>query len=516
MSLRGRLLIAVVLLLFGGLVVADAVTYFQLRSFLLGQVDQRLQESFEQIEHGDGGGPTGRGPSRAYPAGPPGNRGAGGPDFGATRSSAPGLYAGTVSATGDVSWRISGGDVDPVGAWPDLPEVLPAIALPGKDERDGSRGSPTSAVFTVANTQEVESDYRVRTQATNDGTVNITALPLSEVDSTLQRLLGIEVIVTIVVVALSAAIGSWLVRVGLRPLDDISDTAAEIAAGDLSRRVSRADDRTEVGRLGTSLNTMLGQIETAFDERQESEQALRASEARLRRFVADASHELRTPLAAVQAYAELFERGAKSHPEDLPRLMNNIHKESARMSVLVDDLLLLTRLDQGRPLDKSPVDLAAVAAVAADAVEAARALDPDRPLTLQTMDSVEVAGDRVRLRQIIDNLLANTRIHTPAGTAVAVEVRTDSGTAVLQVIDHGPGLPPNHAAAVFERFCRADPSRARRDGETGLGLSIVAAIAEAHGGSVAVRPTDRGGATFAVWLPLLHEAADGPRPPVPI
>jgi len=508
-SLRGRLLILVVLLLVGGLLVADAVTYVQLRSFLLGQVDQRLQEAFEQIEHGPNrpGSPNG-----GYPGSPGGNRG-GRPDFETTRSSAPGLYAGTVSSAGTVSWRVAGGADEDATSAPALPTTLPTVSVPGKNENEGNRGAAAVPILTVPSTVEGTSAYRVRLQATNDGTVIITALPLTEVDSTLQRLLGIEIIVTIVVVALSAAIGSWLVRVGLRPLDDISDTAAEIAAGDLSQRVSRADDRTEVGRLGTSLNTMLGQIETAFDERQESEQALRASEARLRRFVADASHELRTPLAAVQAYAELFERGAKSHPEDLPRLMNNIHKESARMAVLVDDLLLLTRLDQGRPLDAHPVDLAAIAA---DAVEAARAVDPQRPLTLQTLDSVEVAGDRVRLRQIIDNLLANTRIHTPPATPVEVEVGTEDGVAVLRVVDHGPGLPPEQAAAVFERFYRADPSRARSDGGTGLGLSIVAAIAEAHSGSVAVRETEGGGATFAVWLPLLREDAAAPAPPAPI
>ncbi len=508
MSLRGRLLILVVLLMLGGLLVADAVTYVQLRSFLLGQVDQRLQEAFEQIEHGPNrpGGPGG------YP-GPGGNRGGSRPDFETTRSSAPGLYAGTVSSTGAVVWRISGGNDRNAEAAPVLPATLPTVPPAARGEAREEGRATNVPILTVPSTVAGTSAYRVRLQATDDGTVVITALPLTEVDSTLQRLLVIEVIVTIAVVALSAAIGSWLVRVGLRPLDDISDTAAEIAAGDLSQRVSRADDRTEVGRLGTSLNTMLGQIETAFDERQESERALRESEARLRRFVADASHELRTPLAAVQAYAELFERGAKSHPEDLPRLMSNIHKESARMAVLVDDLLLLTRLDQGRPLDESPVDLAAIAA---DAVEAARAVDPDRPLALESVASVEVPGDRVRLRQIVDNLLANTRIHTPPGTPVEVEVGTEDGVAVLRVVDHGPGLEPEQAAAVFERFYRADPSRARSDGGTGLGLSIVAAIAAAHKGTVAVRPTPGGGATFAVWLPLLPEDVERPPAPAPL
>ena len=241
-------------------------------------------------------------------------------------------------------------------------------------------------------------------------------------------------------------LGLWLVRVGLRPLGRIEHTAAAIAGGDLSQRVENDDPRTEVGRLGGALNTMLGQIEEAFDERT-------ASENRLRRFIADASHELRTPLAAVRAYAELFDRGARERPDDLERSMNGIQRESRRMGLLVDDLLLLARLDQGRPLERKPVELEDVAR---DAVEAARTLDPGREIELDAPVSVEVQGDRERLRQILDNLLANVRAHTPPGSAATVRVLNGGDAAVIEVADAGPGLSDEQLSHAFERFYRGD------------------------------------------------------------
>jgi two-component system OmpR family sensor kinase len=292
-------------------------------------------------------------------------------------------------------------------------------------------------------------------------------------------------------------LGLWLVRVGLAPLGKIEDTAAAIAAGDLSRRIENTDERTEVGRLGRALNAMLHQIESAFRERQRSEE-------RLRRFVGDASHELRTPLSSVQAYAELFERGARDRPEDLARAMAGIEREAKRMGVLVDDLLLLARLDQGRPLDRKPVDLAEVAS---DAVDAARAVDPERPLELD-VEPVVVDGDPERLRQVIDNLLANVRSHTPPGTPARVRVGLDNGSALVEVADEGPGLTEEQATHAFERFYRGNPSRSRDGGSSGLGLSIVAAIAQAHGGAVDV--SSGPGATFRVVLPL--ERGVGGRP----
>jgi two-component system OmpR family sensor kinase len=254
---------------------------------------------------------------------------------------------------------------------------------------------------------------------------------------------------------------------------------------------------------------MMSRIEAAFEERRASEAALRTSEERLRRFVSDASHELRTPVASVRAYSELFRRGGDRHPEDLPRLMARIESEAARMGLLVEDLLLLTRLDQGRPLEMAPVDLGALAA---DSVEAARIIDPERPVTLHVEGSVEVVGDRDRLRQVTDNLLANVRTHTPAGAAASVTVRLDAGRAIVEVADCGPGIDPADTEHIFERFFRSDPSRARDRGGSGLGLSIVAAITAAHGGtaSAANRPGPDGGAIFTINLPALVEAAAGP------
>jgi two-component system OmpR family sensor kinase len=291
-----------------------------------------------------------------------------------------------------------------------------------------------------------------------------------------------------------------VVRLGLRPLEHIGATAGAIAGGDLSRRVEPAEPRTEIGRLGLSLNAMLGQIESAFAERQ-------ASEDRLRRFVADASHELRTPLTAIRGYAELFRRGAAERPEDLVRAMRRIEEESARMGGLVEDLLLLARLDQGRPLERSTVDLVPLAA---DTIADLHALEPDRPVTFEHPDTLTVTGDQARLRQVVGNLVDNARQHTPPATPVHVRLAQHDARAVLEVADEGPGLPPGEAERVFERFYRADPARARATGGTGLGLSIVAAIATAHGGTVQASEGPAGrGACFVVELPVVgQEIAD--------
>jgi two-component system, OmpR family, sensor kinase len=286
------------------------------------------------------------------------------------------------------------------------------------------------------------------------------------------------------------------VRIGLRPLDAIGSTAAAIAGGDLSRRVDRSEAHTEVGRLGLALNSMLGQIESAF-------RAKDASERRLRRFVADASHELRTPLAAVRAYAELFTRGADRRPDDLARAMEGITRESERMSLLVDDLLLLARLDEGRPLERQQVQLEELVG---EAVDTARAVDPDRPIDVE-LQPASVLGDYDRLRQIVDNLLGNARAHTPPGAPVRVRVRGDDGSAKIEVEDSGPGLGTEDVERVFERFYRSDSSRSRDSGGVGLGLSIVAAVARAHGGSVVAASEVGRGATFRITLPLAPSPA---------
>ncbi|MEN3315493.1 MAG: two-component system, OmpR family, sensor kinase, partial [Acidimicrobiaceae bacterium] len=322
------------------------------------------------------------------------------------------------------------------------------------------------------------------------------------VTQTLHRLLFIEALASGLIVLLVGGAALVLVRTGLRPLEDIGDVAGAIAEGDLSQRVPRAEERTEVGRLGLSLNAMLGQIQSAFEARQ-------ASEDRLRRFVADASHELRTPLTSIRGYAELFRRGAAERPADLEKAMRRIEEESVRMGLLVDDLLLLARLDQGRPLDRSPVDLVRVAA---DAVDDARAAAPERSISLEAPDRLVIEGDDLRLRQVAANLVANAYQHTPAETPVVVRVTTGEGEAVLEVADRGPGLDPEAAQKVFERFYRADPSRARSGGGSGLGLSIVAAIAEAHGGRATVDSTPGTGACFRVSLPTGHRPAPRAEP----
>jgi two-component system OmpR family sensor kinase len=249
---------------------------------------------------------------------------------------------------------------------------------------------------------------------------------------------------------------------------------------------------------------MLAQIEAAFRSQQASESAARASEDRMRRFVADASHELRTPLTSIRGFAELYRQGAVPEPDDVARVMRRVEDEAARMGLLVDDLLLLARLDQQRPLERLPVDLLAIAA---DVVHDASALAPDRTVQLRVADRGDppvVLGDEARLRQVVGNLVSNAVAHTPAGTDVTVSLTTDGhrSVAVLEVSDSGPGLAPADAARVFERFYRADPSRTRSGGGTGLGLSIVAALVAAHGGQVAVDTKVGRGSTFTVTLPL--------------
>jgi two-component system OmpR family sensor kinase len=332
----------------------------------------------------------------------------------------------------------------------------------------------------------------------------VVAIPLTDVDQTLRHLFIVEVLVALCVLGALALLAWWVVHLGLRPLQQMGETAGAIAAGDLSRRVEPADDYTEVGRLGLALNSMLGQIEQAFAERT-------ASEARLRRFVADASHELRTPLTSIRGYAELFRRGANTRPDDLAKAMQRIEEAAARMGVLVEDLLLLARLDQGRPLEYSTVDLTRVAGAAVDDL---RVTSPDRPVTFTSNGAVLVNGDEHRLRQVLANLLENARTHTPPGTPIDVSVGSADDDAVIEVRDEGPGMSEDDAARVFERFWRADPSRTRESGGAGLGLSIVSAITEAHGGRAEVETAPGRGATFRIRIPR-EGAAPPPPPPEP-
>jgi two-component system, OmpR family, sensor kinase len=488
LSLRARLLLGVFVLAAVGLAAADAATYTSLRSFLLERVDNTLDAGHVQVEHvafGDGfpggghdGGPLDGGPGPQRGNGPP----AQGVDWYQVRTP-----SGRVVTSG---FLVGGGS----------PPKLPAqIEIPRSSSRDTF---PERHRYFTVSSKDGSTSYRVRAsiEPQRPNRILVIAASLHDVDGTLHRLALIELLVTLAVLAAIAGLGFWVVRAGLRPLREIEATAATIAAGDLSQRVERAEPKTEVGRLGLSLNAMLAQIESAFKARQESERKLRLSEQKLRRFVADASHELRTPLAAIRAYAELFGRGAADRPEDLARSMAGIGRETKRMSLLVDDLLLLARLDEGRPLEQEAVDLAEVVE---EAVDAARVVDAERPIDA-AVEPATVVGDRDRLRQVIDNLFANVRAHTPAGTPVVVGLHRVNGRVELNVSDSGPGLTDEDAAQVFERFYRADSSRTRATGGVGLGLSIVAAVAHAHGGTAEARATPGGGATFVVSLPLAN------------
>ncbi len=319
----------------------------------------------------------------------------------------------------------------------------------------------------------------------------------------ISRLIATQGIVGLIVLCVLGAAGYVLVRNSLRPLAEVERTARAIADGDLSQRVPEGDDRTEVGRLTTALNRMLSRIERAFRAQQESETQARGSELRMRRFVADASHELRTPLTSIRGFAELYRQGAVRGDDDVRRLMERIESEGGRMGLLVEDLLLLARMDQQRPLTVKPVDLAAIAG---DAVHDARAVQPDRPITLHLDDSLTdvpvLLGDEGRLRQIVGNLVTNALVHTPDGTRIRVSLgEEDDGMLVLRVADEGPGMDPADAARAFERFYRADASRNRAAGGTGLGLSIVDSLAAAHGGSVQLDTAPGQGTTVTVRLP---------------
>ncbi len=330
------------------------------------------------------------------------------------------------------------------------------------------------------------------------------------------RLVRIELLVGLAVLVVLGLAGYALVRNSLRPLAEVERTARAIAAGDLSQRVPEGSQRTEVGRLSTALNGMLARIERAFRAQQASEAEARGSEEKMRRFVADASHELRTPLTSIRGFAELYRQGAVGSDEEIARLMSRIEAEGSRMGVLVEDLLLLARLDQRRPLSLTPVDLAAIAG---DAVHDARAVQPDRPIALHLDESLTdvpvVLGDEGRLRQVVGNLVTNALTHTPPGTRVTVSIAQDDDADVLllRVSDGGPGMDAADAARAFERFYRADTSRTRQGGGaeaggSGLGLAIVASLVQAHGGTITLDTAPGRGATFTVHL---HRGG----PPVP-
>jgi two-component system OmpR family sensor kinase len=473
-SLRVRLLLAVGAVALMALLAADVATYQALRRSLYSRIDQSLETTHVAVE---------RVATDGHPEGP------------SFLAIAPDTYvevrySNGLVARSDAHLR-GGGSVQPA-----LGSRLNGLAQPtGSGAGDGEQ----PLYLTTGSVQQGGPQFRVRASILPNGNVLILGVPLTDTNATLHQLLVIELSVTAAALVVATALGWWLVQVGLRPLAAVEQTAVAIAGGQLDRRVPGDAANTEVGQVARALNTMLGRIEDAFAERDATEAELRLSEARMRRFVADASHELRTPLAAVAAYAELFQRGANKRPADLARVMAGIRVETGRMGQLVQDLLLLARLDEGRPLEQKPVELVALAA---EAVDTAQAVGPEWPIHLEADAAVEVVGDRTRLRQVVDNLLANVRAHTPAGTTAAVRVSATNTDAVIEVADRGAGLTAEQASRVFERFYRADPSRSRQHGGAGLGLGIVAAIVAAHGGRVAATSPFEGGATFTVTLPL--------------
>jgi len=476
-SLRARLVITLVLLAGLGLLVFGAATYAALRSFEVNRVDTQataaVGQAMRQFEHDDGG--AGR---------PPGGFGHDADDHpppGGIDLAPSGTYAQQRNAAGAVVAEgvlgLPTGETKP--AAPEIPKTL----------HIGER----TTVAAVGSSDLRYRLYAAATPGTRSG-MTIVAVPFGEIEGTLHRLLAVELVAIAVVLAVLAAAGWWLVRLDLRPLDRIGATAGAIAAGDLSHRIERAEPRTEVGRLGLALNAMLTRLEQAFAERH-------ASEERLRRFLADASHELRTPLASIRGYAELFRIGAAHDDADVEKAMSRIEDESARMGVLVEDLLALARLDEVRDSDPEPVDLTELAA---DAVDDARAVAPDREIALRGAGNgaIVVDGDPDQLRQVLANLVRNALVHTPAGTPIEVSVAARGGEATLAVRDHGPGLPTKDPEELFDRFWRADPARGRGRAGAGLGLAIVAGIVSAHGGRAEAADAAGGGARFAVVLPL--------------
>ena len=394
----------------------------------------------------------------------------------------------------------------------DAPDPLPALP-------NYTGGVSAADVGRVMELPSVDGSMRYRVLLVNGrlGAVIALAAPMTGVEATTTTLVRLLLLIGIATLALVLAVAWLIVRRGLLPVERVADAADRIAGGDLTHRAGVPHDGSEVGRLGAAFDGMLDQVQAAFAEQQLALAAKQESEDRLRRFVADASHELRTPVTAIRGYAELYRAGGLEDPASLAAAMGRIQGESQRMGTLVDDLLLLARLDQGRPLRRDAVDLSQACL---DAVADLRAAAPAHPAVAAVDPGVLVAGDEDRLRQVVGNLLVNVRVHTPQGTPVDVVLRetaTPDGErwAELRVQAHGPGIPPEHAARVFDRFYRADGGRSRETGGSGLGLSIVASIVAAHGGRLWHEATPGGGATFVAWLPLATSATLGtPLPPV--
>ena len=506
--LRVKLLAAVLVLVFGALSLISVASTFALRSYLISRVDDELQgvASFLAVNLE---GYTVRQLMQA-------------------KVTVPTEYVFALRTAGGV------GDTyyNPQALKPnDLPPFV--TGLDAIDARE--QNQPYTVVAPSGRVH-----WRMSIVTMSNGDYLFVGRNLSEIEFAVTRLIWIDLLVGLAVLIAMAAVGAAIVRTSLVPLVQIEQTAGAIAAGDLTRRVpdpepDAAAPRTELGRLSRALNAMLAQIEAAFTARERSESAARAaesgarraaeaallsearavrSEEKMRQFVADASHELRTPLTTIRGFAELYRQGAVTEPEDVARLVRRIEDEGARMGLLVEDLLLLARLDRQRPITLAPVELPVLAM---DAVQAAQATAPDRKIELEIRDAPErlvAYGDDARLRQVIGNLMTNAVVHTPPDASVTLRLYAEPGDrAVIEIADTGPGLSAEQRERVFERFYRADGARTRRTDQaatgTGLGLAIVAAIVRAHDGQVEVFSERGGGATFRVTLPAL-----GPEGPV--
>jgi len=452
--LRVKLVVAVVVLAALGLTIVGLSATTSLHGYLVKRVDDRLN-AFQ----GDGGA----------------GHGGGGPNPFTT------VYVGLVNADGSLTTLA----IPPGSRGPDAPSRVP------------------SSPITVHATGAGQADWRViGRRDRQSGSIVLVGVSLRDVQSTTHQLVVLELIIGGIVLVVMGGVAYVVVRRSLRPLVAVEVAAEALSAGDFSQRVPSGDARTEVGSLSTSFNAMAEQIEKSFALATASEADARASEDRMRRFVGDASHELRTPLTSIRGFAELYRSGALATPTEVARAMSRVESEASRMGLLVEDLLMLARLDQQRPFEHAPVDLLELAG---DAVQDAHAVDPSRTVTLEAVaagPAPVVSGDAARLRQVFGNLVANALTHTPSGTPVMVRVSSSTSEAVVEVVDSGPGIPSEDRARVFERFFRVDSSRTRASGGSGLGLSIVAALVAAHDGSVRVDDTPGGGSTFRVALPL--------------
>ena len=460
-------LVAAMLLLVGcGLLASGVAVTSALRHDLVNRVDQTLidaSNSWAQAPRRMP--PPDEGPN---PARPPSN-----------------FYVRGIDTAGNLWMAVNDRDAEPA-----LPE-------------DNNVG-PTPVTIGSLNGSHIQ--WRAVSVRGPNGELTTVAIDLSDVERTVRSLAWSQVAIGTAVLVVLGVVGYWVVHRSLRPLAEVEQTAAAIAAGELDRRVPQRDPRTEVGRLSVALNGMLAQIQQAMASSESSAENARMSEERMRRFITDASHELRTPLTTIRGFAELYRQGAA---RDVEMLMSRIESESRRMGLLVDDLLLLARLDAQRPLERRRVDLLALAS---DAVHDAQSIAPQRRITMEVVDgpgTPEVLGDEARLRQVLGNLMANAVQHTPDTSLITVRVGTAGDDAVLEVADQGPGMTPEDAQRVFERFYRTDSSRARASGGTGLGLSIVDSLVTAHGGRVTVTTAPGQGCCFRVSLPRI---ADVPAP----